>query len=395
MASIVRLPFTIAFAIVRTAYAIAATLLPFLPQLSSSTSGAIQGPSTPASTSARSFAASLERYRPPQTDGDGGGDEQQQHDDDSPPFFPGAYKQLVATVKRDLRFAVVYLHSPEHDETDDFCRNVLLSTELTSFLRRENVLLWGASVQDAEGYEVSSTLHTTSYPFIAVLGVISTSGVAQVAVLERLDGGIRSAQQLVAEVQKTLDKHRTYADTVRAERQERDVARQIRQQQDQAYEESLRRDRERQRAQEEASAQRRREEEQAQAKLARREQLIKNRKARRQQLREAFENEQQHGQNAELATLQFVMPNGTRQRHKFPLDASVAVLYDFVDSHDPFDMDQLPADQVDDDMVAAWEQDPYDFLLAGMYPRVEYTDRQLSLRDAGLKSGVSLIVERQ
>jgi len=68
-----------------------------------------------------------------------------------PPLYRGIYSQALEEAKRDLRFLLVYLHCPSHQDTDDFCKNVICSPELINFVS-EHVIFWACSVDSGEGY---------------------------------------------------------------------------------------------------------------------------------------------------------------------------------------------------------------------------------------------------
>ena len=39
-----------------------------------------------------------------------------------PTFYQGSYSQVIQDAKKELRFLLVYLHSSEHKDTENFCR---------------------------------------------------------------------------------------------------------------------------------------------------------------------------------------------------------------------------------------------------------------------------------
>lgn len=39
-----------------------------------------------------------------------------------PTFYQGSYSQAIEDAKKELRFLLVYLHSSEHEDTEQFCR---------------------------------------------------------------------------------------------------------------------------------------------------------------------------------------------------------------------------------------------------------------------------------
>src|SRR6201999_2092857 len=73
--------------------------------------------------------------------------------------------------KRDLKFLLVVLLSPEHDDTQGYVRETLLSAEVVSFLRNKdnNIILWGGSVQDSEAYQISNAFGVTKFPYAALI----------------------------------------------------------------------------------------------------------------------------------------------------------------------------------------------------------------------------------
>ena len=87
------------------------------------------------------------------------------------PFHRGTYNDALAEAKRDLKFLLVYLHSEHHQDTDDFCRNILTHSELVNYINRNNLLLWGCSISLPEGYRVSAALKENTYPFLGLVGL--------------------------------------------------------------------------------------------------------------------------------------------------------------------------------------------------------------------------------
>ena len=71
------------------------------------------------------------------------------------PFFEGGYAQAFDLAKKELRFLLVVLVSPEHDETSSFIRETLSSQEVADFIRDPDnqITLWAGNVQDSEAYK--------------------------------------------------------------------------------------------------------------------------------------------------------------------------------------------------------------------------------------------------
>lgn len=48
---------------------------------------------------------------------------------------------------------LVYLHNASHQSSERFVREILLNDRMNHFIQRNQILLWGASVQSQEGYK--------------------------------------------------------------------------------------------------------------------------------------------------------------------------------------------------------------------------------------------------
>lgn len=69
-----------------------------------------------------------------------------------PSFFAGSYMHAAAKAKRDLSYFLAVLHSPEHDDTDAFCRGVLANPRFIAFLEDKNIVIWAGSIERDEAY---------------------------------------------------------------------------------------------------------------------------------------------------------------------------------------------------------------------------------------------------
>ena len=84
-------------------------------------------------------------------------------------FHTGSYSRALEEAKRDLKFLLVYLHCPSHQDTKSFCQDTLASPGLAEFIANMNVIVWACSVDTTEGYRVSQALRESSYPFLALI----------------------------------------------------------------------------------------------------------------------------------------------------------------------------------------------------------------------------------
>lgn len=171
------------------------------------------------------------------------------------PFLEGGIAQAHDLAKKDLKFMLVVLMSPEHDDTESFIKDTLLHQEVVDFIKdpTNNIILWGGNVLDSEAYQVASEYNCTKFPFSALVCLTPKEGSTRMGIVKRLVGPMPAATYL-SEIQAGMDKYKADLDGVRAERTAQEVTRNLRTEQDSAYERSLAIDRERARQKREAAA---------------------------------------------------------------------------------------------------------------------------------------------
>ncbi|CAJ1036332.1 putative UBX domain containing protein [Leishmania utingensis] len=84
------------------------------------------------------------------------------------PFFQGTLEEAKRHAQHDSRYLVLYLHSPQHENTEAYLREVLATDEIIALLHESSVL-FGASVADAEGTLLAEELGAHAFPFVAAL----------------------------------------------------------------------------------------------------------------------------------------------------------------------------------------------------------------------------------
>jgi FAS-associated factor 2 len=156
-----------------------------------------------------------------------------------PVFLQGSYSQALEKAKQDLLFLLVILHSEDHDDTHQFCIETLVSEPFVNYINEKNILVWGGNVKESEAYKVSTMLGATKYPFMAFIALHEN----RMKVVHRFEGMI-PATSLVDTMDRLIERLNRPYEVARQERASREAARSIREQQDAAYQESLRLDRE-------------------------------------------------------------------------------------------------------------------------------------------------------
>ncbi|KFY44320.1 hypothetical protein V494_01550 [Pseudogymnoascus sp. VKM F-4513 (FW-928)] len=244
------MPFNVLYKILSSSFGFFAYLFPFLPRLFQPRNTSAQNRRknttgrrmlSPQDTAARFKREFDEEYGP-----------------NSLPFFANGYAQALDMAKKDLKFLMIIIMSPEHDDTSSFIRDTLLSPEVTAIINdpANNIVLWAGNVQDSEAYQVSTALRCTKFPFTALITHTAESGPTSMSVVARITGPM-SSSTYVAKLQNTITTYTSQLNEARQARSAQQFERTLRQEQDSAYERSLAQDRER--------ARQRREEEAAQA----------------------------------------------------------------------------------------------------------------------------------
>lgn len=254
-----------------------------------------------------------------------------------PPFYSGSYARALDEAKRDLRFMLVYLHCAAHQDTDSFCRHTLATQELSDFVASHNILIWACSVDTNEGYKVSQALREQSYPFLALI-VLRQS---RMMVVGRLEGNLEP-EPLSRRLEAMLRDNEAFVVAARAERAERHINAEIRQEQDAAFQESLRQDQEKERRKREAEEEKRREEEEERARIQ--EEADRRDRIRRLKVELVSEIPEEPSSTTTDNTVRVLikLPGGQRLERRFLSSHSLKYLYYYVfchpDSPDEFDI---------------------------------------------------------
>ncbi|XP_051138214.1 plant UBX domain-containing protein 10 [Andrographis paniculata] len=296
-----------------------------------------------------------------------------------PNFATEGFMDALQRSRHEYKLLFVYLHSPEHPDTPEFCARTLCNELLVAFLN-ENFVSWGGSVKSSEGFKMSNSLKASRFPFCAVVMAATNQ---RIALLQQVEGP-KSPQEMMTALQRVLEESAPVLVSARAEAEERRNNIRLREEQDAAYRAALEADqaRERQRREEQerlereaAEAERKRkEEEEAQERAARE---AAEREAALAKMREekarSLGPEPEKGPDVTQVLVRF--PSGERKERRFHCSARIQSLYDYVDC------------------LGCLEVNGY--RLVSNFPRTVYSEDKfsLSLKEAGLHPQASLFVE--
>lgn len=254
-------PFNIVFRIFSGSLSLIGYFFPFLPRLLSNLA--------PGSSPARSSLNTTGRrpLNPRDTAARFSREFEEEYGNHSLEFFDNGYAQAYDLAKKDLKFLLVVLVSPEHDDTSSFVKETLLSEEVVDYINdpENNIILWAGNVQDSEAYQVSTALNCSKFPFTALIAHTPQDSTSSMSTIARITG-LLPPSAYVPKLRTAISQHSVALDRVRATRAEQNATRNLRDEQNSAYERSLAQDRERARQRREAEAEKLKEENEARAK---------------------------------------------------------------------------------------------------------------------------------
>lgn len=315
-----------------------------------------------------------------------------------PPFLAGSYADALRAAKAEIRILAVVLTSAAHSDDAYFKQHVLTDPGLVRTLRSSDFYVWGGDVRHREAYQVATLLQASTYPFVAFIALQPRRSrsrgtvVPHPGVLSRIEGSPHtalSAHSIQTHVEEVLlPRTASYLGQLRSERHRVQTERDLKAEQDRAYEDASRRDQERvlaRRAEEEQRA------EDARVRHAweqeRTSQLAKAH-AWRQWARHSLVPQEAPAGSPSIR-IAVHLPNGRNLQRRFAPTATLEQVYAFVDTAG-----------VEDTVAPASPPQgythTYSFHLVQTYPRRVLDTRALATTlDAveGLGSSASLVVE--
>ena len=278
-------------------------------------------------------------------------------------FFEDGYARAWDLAKKELKFLLVVLISPEHDDTSSFVRGTLLSQEVVSFINepQNNIILWAGSVQDSEAYQVSEGLNCSKFPFAAFIAHTPQDSSSTMSTIARISG-LLPPPAFVARLRTATSQQSAALERVRATRNEQQASRNLREEQNTAYERSLAQDRERARQRREVEEARLLSEREERAKVDAAEKEKRNQEQWKRWRAQSIAPEP--GSDVkDVSRLSIRMPSGERVVRKFEGQAPMEDVYAFVECFDLLRSDLVPASKPE-----AYEH-TYAFQLVSPMPR--------------------------
>ncbi|OQE23367.1 hypothetical protein PENFLA_c011G10600 [Penicillium flavigenum] len=359
--SLLLTPFNLVYRLLCTSFRLFGVLFPFLPRLFNRTAN-------PALQGARRNTTGRRALGPKDTAARFIREFEEEYESNPIPFLENGYNMALEKAHRDLKYLMVILLSPEHDDTNSWVRDTLLAHEVVEFINdpQNKLLVWGGNVQDSEAYQVANSLKCTKFPFAAV--IVHTPNVSSTAmsVVGRI-AGLTTPSEVVNKLRTVVTSNSEPLERLRSSRAEQQASRSLREEQDSAYERSLAIDRERARQRREAELARQREEQEAAGRQAAEEQRRRN--LAQWKLWRGQSLSAEPGPDVKDAVrISVRLPSGDRIMRKFAPDVDIEEIYAVVECYD------ILQEQETERVASAPEGfvHQYGFRLVSPMPRVVY-----------------------
>jgi FAS-associated factor 2 len=138
-----------------------------------------------------------------------------QYGDTHPAWLASSWRDAATAAYAEFKFLFVYLHAPEHENTDAYVRSVLCNPEVVAYVN-SHFLSWGGNVQRPDAFNLAGRLNVSTYPCVALLA-FSGSRTKLVAAAQ----GNVQAQQLLAALRRAVEEQEVMLTAERLEQEER------------------------------------------------------------------------------------------------------------------------------------------------------------------------------
>uniref|UniRef100_A0A7E4UQV4 UBX domain-containing protein n=1 Tax=Panagrellus redivivus TaxID=6233 RepID=A0A7E4UQV4_PANRE len=296
------------------------------------------------------------------------------------PWQHSTYSDVLKEAKSSVRFLLVYLHNPSHQNSEDFVRKTLCTNDFKELIERNAIILWGTNVRTTEGAKVAAALHETTSPSLVLICMRDN----RLACVLRVSGAV-ARENLLAALQEGVNTNQRFLNAILNDRAQRELNNRLRREQEAEYERALEQDRknlaERRRRESEHAENIRREEEEERLEEEKKQRLLEIRARLREEVAALPEAV------TDIVRVSVRFPCGSKFDRKFASTDSLEILFNATLAH---------------------EKCPNDFSLLSSYPRKELhcapewykeygtvteSDAPIpTFKDAGIESSVVIMV---
>jgi FAS-associated factor 2 len=302
------------------------------------------------------------------------------HGERVPRWQACGWQEAATRAQSEGKFLFVYIHSSRHQDAEEFCSNTLCAPNFVDYLN-STFITWAGDVRCADAFRLSSSLRAAAYPYCALLAF---SG-SRTRLVTCVEGSIRP-DALAEVLQAALVEHGSMLWEERAAQEQRQIDRQLREEQDAEYQRSLEADREREKKREEerAAAEEAQRQQQAAAaaaaaalaaEQARKDEFTATIQRRRSEKRLSLP-EEPSSDVPNTTLIRIRLPNGSTHQRRFMASDQLQIVQDWVDGLE--------------------SHEHLKYSLATTYPRRVYTGSEImgqSLEELDLAPQAVLLVQ--
>lgn len=299
---------------------------------------------------------------------------------DLPNFFQGSYRDACQHARSQNRSLFVYIHCPQHEDTEEFI-NRTLSAQLVRETLASNFVCWAGSVTQSDTFKLCNKLRVEGYPCVAVLN--PHPGPSRVPV--PLHEGPFPPQAMVNWL---LEVKRKYENQIRQSRQHTNEVKQssqLREMQDMEYLQALEMDKQREsREREGKQAEARKAVEEAKKK-ANAEALVRQAELEEKKLekerlkqRAAIKSEPPAGPGVVLVVIR--LPDGQQIKRRFHDSTTFNTLFALIETYE---------------LVNPHGESIEKWVIRSRFPNKKWSDASMQIKEAGMGKQAMFFVQEE
>lgn len=255
------------------------------------------------------------------------------------PIFKGEFNDAFNEARSNLQWlCIVLFNSKAIESSNKLINQVLTNESFVDFIKKNNVVLYVGDVAYPEPFEVGQSYSAFGIPYLSLIANVSASGLTHpefsiVCKYNKLLQNHPNTSKLCKRLNKIVEKYEPQLVTQRYDKQEADYSRYLREEQDNAYQESLLKDMEREREkQKKLEAEKERQEKERREALELQQAIEKRKEYLIRYINDKYIRNTDDWQRGEFTTIQFRTHEGQRFIRKFSKDETTLDIFMFVSS---------------------------------------------------------------
>eukprot|EP01098_Paradermamoeba_levis_P015584 TRINITY_DN799_c0_g6_i1.p1 TRINITY_DN799_c0_g6~~TRINITY_DN799_c0_g6_i1.p1 ORF type:complete len:301 (+),score=83.70 TRINITY_DN799_c0_g6_i1:591-1493(+) len=273
-----------------------------------------------------------------------------------PRFFSGDFNQAMNKAKTEFKPLLVYLHNERVEAVWNYCGQALCTVQLSQFIDDHFVFL-GVNVDETSEQILSSAFDILAFPCFVVLA--NANGANNI--LEIIQGP-ETVDDTLVRFLTIMETHGPILAKMKGENGKREGLRRLKEEQDLAFQSSLKEDKRKEEEEEREKRETKRKEEEERK-------VVENKKQEKQRLREQLPAEPDKT-SKDVSHVIIRLPNGSRLERRFNSSEKLGTVYNFINSIE--------------------QEIPSPYILETPFPKQRYEDKEASLKEAGLFPKVML-----